>query len=168
MSMKAIQDEHSQTLSKAIELIWREATLLDHKRYDEWLKLWEPAGVYVVPIDRNAVDFENTLNYIYDDHNMRQKRVERMMDGTAGSVVDSALTVRTVSRFVELPLEDDAAIVAVSAAQILIAYKRGVGTIFAADVIYRIRADQAEPLIEQKIVRLVNSMDTLNSIGFLM
>lgn len=118
----------SQTLSAAIELIWREATLLDRKQYGDWLELWEPSGWYIVPIDPDEVNFEDSLNYVYDDHNMLQKRVDRMMAGTAGSVIDSARTVRTVSRFVQLPSQDEAIV----ATQIPAAYKRGTMTIFAA------------------------------------
>lgn len=155
----------SQSLSTVTELIWLEATLLDHRQYDKWLELWDPSGIYVVPIDPETEDFENSLNYVYDDHDMRKKRVERMMAGTAGSVVDAARTVRTVSRFVFQASPEDG-VVEVCAAQILVAYKRGVSTIFAADVTYRVRIDGTHPRIQQKIVRLVDATGTLNSIGF--
>ena len=161
----------SHPLSRIIELIWKEATLLDRKQYQDWLGLWEPAGKYIVPIDATTVDFENSLNYVYDDHEMREKRVERMMAGYSASAVDSARTVRSVSRFVLLPSSQpdaisDVSVAEVSAAQILIAYKRGASTIFAADLTYRIRLTETNARIEQKIVRLVDSTDTLNSIGF--
>ena len=45
-----------QIFAGAIELIWREAELLDRKDYHAWLSLWDPAGFYVVPIDHDTTD----------------------------------------------------------------------------------------------------------------
>lgn len=165
MAETKISGTDSKTLWPAIEFIWQEAMLLDRKQYAQWLELWEPSGLYIVPIDADAVEFEDKLNYVYDDHRMRQLRVDRMMAGTAGSVIDAASTVRTLSRFVRLPSKDEG-VIEVSAAQILIAYKRATTTIFAANVTYAIRMDKPEPRIERKIVRLINSEDALSSIGF--
>ncbi|MGH8407772.1 MAG: aromatic-ring-hydroxylating dioxygenase subunit beta, partial [Pseudomonas sp.] len=54
-------------LAQAIEFIWREAELLDHKDYVQWAALWSESGRYVVPIDPDTDDFEANLNYAYDD-----------------------------------------------------------------------------------------------------
>jgi 3-phenylpropionate/cinnamic acid dioxygenase small subunit len=152
--------------SRAIDLIWREAELLDRKDYRGWLDLWDPQGFYVVPIDPDTTDFAATLNYAYDDHELRGKRVERMTSGFSVSANDAARTVRTVSRFTLVVETDD--IVEVSSAQIIVAYKRSATTLFAADLTHRISMANSEPRILQKVIRLINSTDALSAIGFLL
>ncbi|WP_322070866.1 aromatic-ring-hydroxylating dioxygenase subunit beta [Paraburkholderia bannensis] len=155
------------TFSRAVRFIWREAEMLDRREYHEWLQLWDPEGFYVVPIDPSTTDFAATLNYAYDDLEMREKRVERMTSGYSASASDAARTVRTVSRFTLA--SDEANVVEVQSAQIIVAYKRSVPTIFAADLTHRIRFDgDDEPRLVQKVIRLIDSTDALNAIGFLL
>ncbi|RDJ99661.1 aromatic-ring-hydroxylating dioxygenase subunit beta [Paraburkholderia lacunae] len=155
-----------QTFAGAVELIWREAELLDRKDYREWLSLWDPAGFYVVPIDPQASDFAATLNYAYDDQDMREKRVQRMTSGYSASASDAARTVRTVARFTLTGDANDE--VEVNSAQIVVAYKRGTSTLFAADLTHRISFASGEPRIVQKVIRLIDSTETLSAIGFLL
>jgi len=155
-----------QTFAGAIELIWREAELLDRKDYREWLSLWDPAGFYVVPIDPDITDFATTLNYAYDDQDMREKRVQRMTSGFSASASDAARTVRTVSRFTLTSDTSDE--VEVSSAQVIVAYKRGKSTLFAADLSHRISFASGEPRIVQKVIRLIDSTEALSAIGFLL
>lgn len=154
------------TFAAAVELIWREAELLDRKHYPDWLSLWDPAGFYVVPIDPQATDFAATLNYAYDDQDMREKRVQRMTSGYSASASDAARTVRTVSRFT---LTSDASDeVEINSSQIIVAYKRGKSTLFAADLTHRIGFASGTPRIVQKVIRLIDSTEALSAIGFLL
>jgi len=155
-----------QTFAAAIELIWREAEMLDRKDYRAWLDLWAPSGFYVVPIDPATTDFAATLNYAYDDQDMREKRVQRMTSGYSASATDAARTVRTVSRFTLS--SDTADVVEVNSAQVIVAYKRGTSTLFAADLTHRISFAGGEPRIEQKVIRLIDSTEALSAIGFLL
>ncbi|MBC8731460.1 aromatic-ring-hydroxylating dioxygenase subunit beta [Paraburkholderia sp. UCT2] len=155
-----------QTFARAIEFIWREAELLDRRDYREWLELWDPAGYYVVPIDPNTTDYAATLNYAYDDRHMRELRVQRMTSGYSASASDAARTVRTVSRFTLA--SDTADVVEVKSSQIIIAYKRGTSTIFAADLTHKISMASGEPRLVEKVIRLIDSTDALSAIGFLL
>lgn len=155
-------------VTRAIELSWREADLLDRRDYHTWQELYTADGRYVVPIDRGTDDFDNTLNMIYDDARMRGMRVVRMTEGYAIAAVDAAVTTRTVSRFVAETVTDDE--VHLRAAQILIAYKRGRHDIWAGDLEYRIRlgATPADDRIALKVIRLVDSEDAVPAAGFLL
>ncbi|MGU7774393.1 aromatic-ring-hydroxylating dioxygenase subunit beta [Burkholderia sp. MR1-5-21] len=156
-----------QTFARAVEFVWREAELLDRRDYRAWLDLWDPAGHYVVPIDPAATDFAATLNYVYDDHDMREKRVQRMLSGYSASASDAARTVRTVSRFT---LESGAAdTIELKSAQLVVAYKRGAATLFGADITHRLRIDaEGDMRIAEKVVRLIDSTEALSAIGFLL
>jgi 3-phenylpropionate/cinnamic acid dioxygenase small subunit len=152
-------------VSRAIELVWREADLLDRKDYTTWQDLYADDGVYVIPIDRDAEEFDDVLNMVYDDQRMRRLRVNRMTEGYAIAAVDSAITVRTVSRFVPTAVTDTE--VSLRAAQVLIAYKRGTHDLWAADVDYTVRLG-AQDTIARKVIRLVNSEDAVPAAGFLL
>ncbi|WP_109482571.1 aromatic-ring-hydroxylating dioxygenase subunit beta [Paraburkholderia sp. C35] len=155
-----------QTFARAIEFIWREAEMLDRRDYRAWLDLWDAKGFYVVPIDPQATDFAATLNYAYDDQHMRELRVQRMTSGYSASASDAARTVRTVSRFT---LTSDAAdVVEVKSAQVIVAYKRGASTIFAADLTHKISFETGEPRLVEKVIRLIDSTEALSAIGFLL
>lgn len=151
---------------RAIAFIWQEAELLDRKDYAAWEALWSEEGHYVIPIDPDTTDFAATLNYAYDDARMRRMRVERFASGFSMSAADSAVTVRTVSRFSLVSAQGDE--LEVRSAQLLAAYKRGTTTLFAGDLTHRIRLTQDGPTLLQKVVRLVNSQDALNALGFLL
>ncbi|MEV4645528.1 aromatic-ring-hydroxylating dioxygenase subunit beta [Saccharopolyspora sp. NPDC049357] len=156
-------------VARAIELIWREAELLDRKDYGAWNDLFTDDGIYVVPIQPDTDDFAGTLNMIYDDARMRRMRVTRMIEGYAIAAVDAARTVRTVSRFVPESVSDGE--VVLRSAQVLIAYKRGRHDVWAADVVHRIRlsdeGSEADRVV-LKVVRLVDSEDVVPAAGFLL
>ena len=59
-------------------------------------------------------------------------------------------------------------LVEVNSAQLLYAYKRGVHTPFVADLNHRIRFTDGVATLERKVVRLINSTDSLSALGFLL
>ncbi|MDR5836165.1 aromatic-ring-hydroxylating dioxygenase subunit beta [Caballeronia sp. LZ034LL] len=156
----------NQTFARAVEFIWREAELLDRRDYHAWLELWDPKGHYVVPIDPDTTDFAATLNYAYDDQHMRELRVQRMTSGYSASASDAARTVRTVSRFTGSG--ESAGLVEVKSSQVIVAYKRGESTLFAANLTHKLSMTDDEPRIVEKVIRLINSTEALNAIGFLL
>ncbi|WP_027941275.1 aromatic-ring-hydroxylating dioxygenase subunit beta [Amycolatopsis taiwanensis] len=156
-------------VARAIDLVWREAELLDRKEYAVWNGLYADDGIYVIPIDPETEDFAATLNMVYDDARMREMRVRRMTEGYAIAAVDAARTVRTVSRFVPESVTDSE--VVLRSAQVLIAYKRGRHDIWAADLLHRIRLSDEGPASDQvalKVVRLVDSEEAVPAAGFLL
>ncbi|WNE94356.1 aromatic-ring-hydroxylating dioxygenase subunit beta [Streptomyces luomodiensis] len=153
-------------IASAIELVWHEADLLDRKEYQEWDRLWAPGGRYVIPIDPQTKDFAATLNMVYDDDRMRRMRIERLTSGYSISAVAAARTVRTLSRFVVRHRDD--AVVELGSAQVLVGHRREETFVLGADVTHRIRLDGAGPLIEEKVIRLINSDGAVNASGFLL
>ncbi|WP_411153040.1 aromatic-ring-hydroxylating dioxygenase subunit beta [Streptomyces sp. A30] len=153
-------------VTRAIELVWQEAELLDRKEYESWQELYTADGYYVIPIDAETEDFANALNMVYDDARMRRMRVARMTEGHAIAAVDAARTVRTVSRFVAAEVSEDA--VTLRSAQLLVAYKRGRHDMWAADVTHRVRLSDLGDRIDLKVVRLIDSEETVPAAGFLL
>jgi len=151
---------------RAIALIWHEADLLDRKEYAAWQRLYSADGHYIIPVDPETEDFDNTLNMVYDDAYMRRLRVARMTEGYAIAVVDAARTVRTVSRFVPVEVTDEQ--VTLRAAQILVAYKRGTHDLWASENTYVVRFGAEGDRFVRKVVRLVDCDDVVPAAGFLL
>ena len=154
------------TLDEATAFTWYEADLLDNAEYDEWLGLWTPDARYVVPIEPGETDFENTLNYIYDNHTMREKRVARLRNGQSISTSPVARTVRVQSRF--RLLQSDANACELRCAQILTECRRGRERSYTADVQFSLVRHEGKFRIARKVVRLINSTDALNGIGYIL
>jgi 3-phenylpropionate/cinnamic acid dioxygenase small subunit len=153
-------------LDEATQFAWLEADLLDHACYEEWLALWTPQSHYVVPIDPAATEFEDALNYVYDDHDMRRKRTERLLNGQSISASPVARTVRLLSRF--RILQADNASCELRCAQMLTECRRGRTRTYAANVSYRLVRDAGALKIDQKVVRLINSTEALGGISYIL
>lgn len=154
------------TLDEAMVFAWLEADLLDSASYDEWLALWTPTARYIVPIEPGVTDFENALNYAYDDAAMRAKRVDRLVSGQSVSASPVARTVRLLSRF--RVLRSDAGGCAMRCAQMLTEVRRGRERTYAADVEFILLRTADGLRIQQKVVRLVNSTEALGGIGYIL
>lgn len=152
-------------LALARAFIDHEADLLDRLAYLEWLELWAQDGRYILPIDRQAADYANQLNHIYDDASMRRQRVNRLLSGRAPSATPIIRTVRTVGR-VRL-LETDTGALVVSSSLLIVSFKRQVHTLIAADVTHRLIRGADGLKIGEKRVLLINSDEPLAEMGFL-
>lgn len=154
-------------LNSVTAFLWTEADLLDHAEYGAWLDLWTPDGLYIVPIDPNAQDFANTLNYAHDDADMRSKRVIRLQSGHSVSTLPAARTVRGVSRLRVLDQAADGR-VTVRGAQDLRDFRKDVYHQHTADVTWTLVPNGDSWRIERKVIRLINSLDTLSTLGYIL
>ncbi|EME66670.1 aromatic-ring-hydroxylating dioxygenase subunit beta [Rhodococcus ruber] len=163
LAMSTLTD--SRTL-RAIELVWREAQVLDAKDYRTWEQMYTDEALYVIPIDPHTEDFAAGLNMVYDDKRMRRLRVERMMQGYSPSAVAAARTVRIVSRFTVEEVTDTS--VTLRSAQILNAFKRNEFTTVGAELTHRIALGEDRDAIALKVVRLIDSEDAVSASGYLL
>lgn len=157
---------NSDMLLSATHFLWTEADMLDHAEYGPWLELWEPDGLYIVPIDPATEDFANTLNYAHDDADMRSKRVARLTGGESVSTQPLARTVRSVSRI--RILREEAGVVTLRAAQDLRDFRKDVFHQHTADVTWELARHGDSWRIRRKVVRLINSVDTLSTMGYVL
>ncbi|MBC2589505.1 MULTISPECIES: aromatic-ring-hydroxylating dioxygenase subunit beta [Rhodococcus] len=155
----------SRTL-RAIELVWKEAQVLDAKDYRAWEQMYTDDAYYVIPIDPDTDDFAAGLNMVYDDKRMRHLRVERMMQGYSPSAVAAARTVRIVSRFTVEEITETS--VTLRSAQILNAFKRNEFTTLGAELTHRIVLGADGDRISLKVVRLIDSEDAVSASGYLL
>lgn len=154
-------------LTEVTAFIWAEADMLDHGEYEAWLQLWNQSGVYIIPIDPTLTDYENNLNYAYDDHHMRQLRVQRLVNGEAISTSPKSNTVRSLSRVRVIDEQDNQ--IVLRCAQDLREFRKENLKHYTADVTYHLQRDAELGFkINKKIISLVNSTDTLAGISYIL
>ncbi len=66
------------TTDTLIDFIYDEARMLDEGRYDEWLSLWQPDGIYWMPLEYNQQDAVNMTSLMHEDLFMLKLRIERL------------------------------------------------------------------------------------------
>ncbi len=152
------------TLWQATEFLWHEAELLDRREYREWLQLWMPSGKYVVPTVFDAVDFEEHINYIYDDHAMRTRRVDRLLSGFTTSERPPTRTMRSVSR-VRVVSESDQ-LVETRSSLILVAYRQGSQEVLAGEGSHRIARTGEGLRLDGKVVRLIEVEGNMTNLSY--
>lgn len=154
------------SFEEAIAFVWGETELLDRLAYRDWLKLWASEGLYIIPIDRDDGDPAEKLNIAYDDEEMRQARVKRLLSGFSMSSAPPARTVRSLSRFVIGAQEADR--IELRAAQTLVEYKYSRTRVLAADMQYHLVRLETGIVMTRKVVRLINSDDDQFGMGYLL
>ena len=68
-----------------IELVYREARLIDEKRLDEWYELFAEDSLYWMPLTRDQPDGLAHTSLFYEDRLLLKLRIERMRSPNAFS-----------------------------------------------------------------------------------
>lgn len=66
------------TREDLIELVYREARLIDEKRFEEWYALFSEDGVYWVPLSPEQPDGIDHASLAYEDKLLLRLRIERL------------------------------------------------------------------------------------------
>jgi 3-phenylpropionate/cinnamic acid dioxygenase small subunit len=61
-----------------VDFVYREARLLDEKRFDEWYELLTPDARYWMPLTRGQPDGETLTSLFYEDRLLLKVRIERL------------------------------------------------------------------------------------------
>ena len=61
-----------------VRFVYREARLLDEKRFDEWFELFTEDGFYWVPLAPEQTDPLNHTSLAYEDRFLLKLRIERL------------------------------------------------------------------------------------------
>jgi 3-phenylpropionate/cinnamic acid dioxygenase small subunit len=60
-----------------LRLVYREARLVDEKRFEEWYGLFADDGFYWIPLTRGQPDGDNHTSLMYEDRLLLKLRIER-------------------------------------------------------------------------------------------
>ena len=111
------------TRADAEAFLYREARLLDERRFDEWLTLFTVDGLYWVPAE-DSPDPYAKVSLIHDDALRREERVFRITRTTAHSQDPASRTLHLVSN---VEVEGDTAEAIVRSNQIVTEIRAGGG-----------------------------------------
>jgi 3-phenylpropionate/cinnamic acid dioxygenase small subunit len=67
------------------QFLFREARLIDERRFAEWEELWDAEGIYWVPANGDSTDPQRDVSLVYDNRSRLHSRVERYASGKAFS-----------------------------------------------------------------------------------
>lgn len=70
-----------ETLRRSVEeFVFREARLLDERRFGDWLELWSEEGRYWIPRHHDQANPFDQISLSYEDAMLRKTRVRRLLN----------------------------------------------------------------------------------------
>jgi len=134
------------------EFLYREAALLDERRFDDWLALFADDGIYWVPSRPDQDNALDTVSIVYENRQMLEVRVRRLAHPRIYAQMPPSRTRHAVANVAVEPGEE----IAVRSALIMVEYRADEQRVFAADVRHRLCRAGTGFLIAEKRVDLVN------------
>jgi 3-phenylpropionate/cinnamic acid dioxygenase small subunit len=150
---------------QAEDILFAEARLLDHRRYNEWFMMLSDDVVYWVPCNGEGIDPDREISLIYDDHARLCDRIGRLNTGVAHSQSPPSKTCRLISNVLIEPTHGDA--VGVRSAFFLYELRHGQQRIFAGHYQHRLRFDNGLWKIAWKKAVLVNNDEVIDNLTFI-
>jgi 3-phenylpropionate/cinnamic acid dioxygenase small subunit len=143
-----------------------EADLVDQHRYDDWLALWSPDGIYWVPCNEDDYDPVRHVSIIYDDYGRLQERCFRLNSEGAHSQDPPSRLCRIIGNEQVSPdLDGD---VQVRANMILVEVRSGEKNVYGARLEYTLQPDGDSFKIRKKKVVLLDNDEPLGNLTFLL
>jgi benzoate/toluate 1,2-dioxygenase beta subunit len=156
----------SELREQVVAFIVREADLIDHHRYDEWLDLWSTDGIYWVPCNEDDYDPTRHVSIIYDDHERLQERVFRLSSDAAHSQDPPSRLCRIVgNEQISLSCDNH---VQVRANMILVEVRSGEKNVYGARLEYTLVFSGEMLKIRKKKVILLDNNEPLGNLTFLL
>ncbi|WP_431112235.1 aromatic-ring-hydroxylating dioxygenase subunit beta [Variovorax paradoxus] len=136
------------------QFLFHEARLLDEHRWDEWLRLFTPDGLYWVPLVHGQADHLNHASLFCENALLRSMRARRLEQARAYSQQPPTRTVHVLGN-VSLESRTQGGCVVRSAFQLL-EWRKTEQRAFGGSVLHTLRREGDAWRIEMKRVELVN------------
>jgi benzoate/toluate 1,2-dioxygenase beta subunit len=136
------------------QFLFHEARLLDEHRWDEWLRLFTPDGLYWVPLVHGQTDHLNHASLFCEDALLRSMRARRLEQARAYSQQPPTRTVHVLGN-ISLESRTQGGCVVRSAFQLL-EWRKTEQRAFGGSVLHTLRREGDAWRIEMKRVELVN------------
>ena len=82
------------------QFLYKEARLLDQRKFEEWNDLFAESGMYWIPLEEDQEDPLNHLSLAYENSMMRQVRINRLNHDRAWSQKPRSRTSHIVSAII--------------------------------------------------------------------
>ena len=101
------QSVSADTQRQVEQFLFRQADILDERRWDEWLDLFTKDGHYWMPASADQVEAERQPNIFWEDHYLMDMRIRRVMHPYAHSQLPGHRCSHVVSNVI-IESEDEA------------------------------------------------------------
>jgi len=140
---------------RRIELfLFEEARLLDNRQFLEWLRLYEPQGIYWMPSQPGQTDPLNVASIVYEDHAILAIRVQRLLEARALVLTPMPRTTHLVGN-IEAEQAADGEF-SVDAAFICVEHQAETQKVYSGRHNYRLTRHNESFRIKMKRVALMN------------
>lgn len=156
------------TRADAETWLYREARLLDERRYDEWFGLWDRDGVYWIPANEDDYDPATHVSLLYKDWVGLRDRVERLGSGVAYAQSPPSRLRRLVSNVEVEAVADAPGLTALRSNFLLVELRRHVQDVFAGTALHTLRLEDGRARIVRKVVRLLDNDEPIDNLTFLL
>jgi benzoate/toluate 1,2-dioxygenase subunit beta len=151
--------------SDAEDFLYREARMLDERRYREWTALFTDDATYWIPCNGDGIDPNREISLAFDNLKRLKDRVERLESGLAHAQLPPSRTKRLISNVqIEDAGENE---VTILSGFILYELRRSKERIFAGRYEHRLRRIDGEWKIAGKKVVLVNNDEVIDNLTFI-
>lgn len=152
--------------AEAEELLFEEASRLDHRDFPGWLELFTEDCIYWIPSMRDELDPSRHVSIVYDDRQLLKERVWRLDSGLAYAQEPGSRSVHVVGNVqVKGAVDGD---IHVESAQIVTEFRRGRQHVHAARCTHHLRRERGGLLIALKKILLVNNDGHLGNLSVLL
>jgi len=141
---------------EARELVCEEARLLDERRFDEWLQLFDEDGVYWVPSQAGQDSPRDMLSIFFEDKPLLAVRVNRLQQPSMHAQVPAVRTLHHVGALAVRPSASPGTDVEVRSSLIVCEWRNDEGRWFAGRALHRLRRGASGLRIALKRVDLIN------------
>ena len=140
---------------RVAQFLYHEAELLDDRRFDDWIALFEPDGEYWVPMAWEQPDPFAHISLIYENVDVLKMRMQRLKELAALSQRPFSRTCHHISNV--LVQSADEKTISVRSALIVVEYRRNEQRLFSGYSRHALSRDGASFRIRMKKVDLLNS-----------
>ncbi len=151
--------------SDAEDVLYREARILDERRYRDWLEMLADDATYWIPCNGEGSDPNREISLVFDDLKRLRDRVERLESGLAHAQSPPSATRRLISNVHIDDASDNAA--AIWSGFILYELRHGRERVFAGRYEHRLQLVEGQWKIRRKKVVLVNNDEVIDNLTFI-
>jgi 3-phenylpropionate/cinnamic acid dioxygenase small subunit len=150
---------------RCAQFLYREASLLDRHRLQEWLSLYSRDAIYWVPLLEKYGDRDNELNIVLDDYAKIVDRVTRLESGLAFAQDPPSQTTRLLSN---IRVARNATGFQTEAAFVLYEFRSGATQLLAGRYLHDLHDNDGVLSIAAKTIELTNRTDFLFNLTFIL
>jgi ethylbenzene dioxygenase beta subunit len=150
------------THDEVAAFLFHEARLLDQRRWQDWLGLFAPGGMYWAPLAFDQTDPIDHASLFYEDALLREVRAQRLEEKRAWSQQPVTQAARIVGNILLLPEEDG--LIVVASTFHMLEWRRREHRMLGGQYTHRLRRTAEGLRIVLKRVDLINREDVQDTL----